>query len=187
MNIGCVVMAAGNSVRFGRNKLLAQYEGQTLIQLALQAVPAECFCRVVVVTQYPEVEAAARSFGFQVVSNPHPEVGLSLSVRLGLAQLLDCDAVLFQVADQPRLRREDVVRLLAFYEGHPDHIVALGHQGRRGNPCLFPARFFPELLDIQGDQGGSSVIRAHESDLLLWEVPAADLTDVDTPQQLSRL
>lgn len=187
MKIGCVVMAAGNSVRFGRNKLLAQYEGRPLIQLALQAVPAELFSRVAVVTQYPEVESLARSFRFQVVSNPHPEAGQSLSVRLGLARMLDCDAVLFQVADQPHLRRSDVEGLLAFYESHPDHIVALGHQGRRGNPCLFPARFFPELLEIEGDQGGSSVIRAHESDLLLWEVPTAALMDVDTPQQLHRL
>ena len=39
--VGCVVMAAGNGVRFGSNKLLAELEGRSLIRRALDAVPAE--------------------------------------------------------------------------------------------------------------------------------------------------
>ena len=31
------------------------------------------------------------------------------------------------------------------------------------------------------------MIRRHEEDLLLWEVPAPELTDVDTPQVLAQL
>ena len=53
--IGCVVMAAGNARRFGENKLAAQLRGRSLILRALEAVPAEKFDKVVVVTQYPEV------------------------------------------------------------------------------------------------------------------------------------
>ena len=106
---------------------------------------------------------------------------------LGLGKLPEMDAALFQVADQPLLRRESVGRLVDFYREHPEHIAALGHDGVRGNPCLFPARLFPELLALQGDHGGNQVIRRHEEDLLLWEVPAPELTDVDTPQVLAQL
>lgn len=77
--------------------------------------------------------------------------------------------------------------LVDFYREYPEHIAALGHDGVRGNPCLFPARLFPELLALQGDHGGNQVIRRHEEDLLLWEVPAPELTDVDTPQVLAQL
>ena len=59
MQIGCVVMAAGDARRFGENKLAAVFGGKTLIRRALEAVPAEEFCAVAVVTQYPEVEALA--------------------------------------------------------------------------------------------------------------------------------
>ena len=59
--------------------------------------------------------------------------------------------------------------------------------GIRGNPCLFPARFFPELRALQGDCGGSAVIRRHEDALLLYEVPAGQLTDVDTRDALTAL
>ena len=56
----------------------------------------------------------------------------------------------------------------------------------RGNPCLFPARFYPELLALNGDRGGSAVIRNHEADLILLETDALELTDIDTPEALKQ-
>ena len=70
MRIGCVVMAAGDARRFGENKLAAVFDGRTLIRHALEAVPAEEFSTVAVVTQYPEVEALAGEFGFLGVRTP---------------------------------------------------------------------------------------------------------------------
>lgn len=185
--LGCVVMAAGNARRFGENKLTARLEGESLIRLALEAVPEEQFASVAVVTQYGEVERIAREFGFLPVGNPHPDWGVSHTIRLGIEAVGDCDAILFQVADQPRLRRETVAALADFFRAHPGHIVGLGHGGVRGNPCIFPARFFPELLALTGDRGGSAVIRRHEEELLLYEAGAEELADVDTPQALKRL
>ena len=46
MNIGCVVMAAGDARRFGENKLAALFDGKTLIRRALEAVPSEEFSAV---------------------------------------------------------------------------------------------------------------------------------------------
>ena len=91
------------------------------------------------------------------------------------------------MADQPLLRRESVAELIDFYCRNPGHIVGLGHGGQRGNPCIFPSRFFPELLTIEGDRGGNVVIRQHEDDLLLYEVPANELRDVDTQEALAQL
>ena len=64
MKIGCIVMAAGNARRFGSNKLDARVEGKTLLRRALEAVPAACFDRVAVVTQYPQGMELAREMGF---------------------------------------------------------------------------------------------------------------------------
>ena len=113
--------------------------------------------------------------------------GISHTIRLGLEAVGKCDAVLFQVSDQPLLRRETVAAQVAFFRRHPDKLVGLSHGGVRGNPCIFPARFFPELLALREDRGGSSVIRRHEEDLLLFEAPACELEDVDTPHALRAL
>ncbi len=184
MRIGCVVMAAGDARRFGENKLAALFDGKPLILRALEAVPAEEFSAVAVVTQYPEVEALASEFGFIPVHNPHPDWGISHTIRLGLEALGECGAALFQVSDQPMLRRETVKAEVEFFRRHPDKLVGLGHDGVRGNPCIFPAAWFPELLALKEDHGGSSVIRRHEEDLLLFECPAQELADADTRQAL---
>ena len=70
--LGCVVMAAGNARRFGENKLAAQLRGRSLILRALEAVPAEKFDKVVVVTQYPEVMRLAGEFHFAAIHNRPP-------------------------------------------------------------------------------------------------------------------
>ena len=185
MKIGCVVLAAGNARRFGSNKLQVQVDGESLIRRALETVPSGLV--TVVVSQYPEILSLAGECGFEAVLNDQPDLGLSRSVRLGLERLTDCDGVLFLVADQPWLKRDSAEALAALWAQNPAKIAAMAHGGVRGNPCLFPARFYPELLELTGDRGGSSVIRRHEDALILLETDALELADVDTPAALEQV
>ncbi len=187
MRIGCVIMAAGNAARFGSNKLLTVVNGKTLIQRTLDAVPKNLFCTVTVVTQYRQIEELAKQSGFCTVNNPHPDWGISHTIKLGLSSMKNADAVMFLVADQPMLHRESVERLVKFYLEQPESIAALSHNGVRGNPCVFPARYFPALLSLQGDQGGGTVISRDGVSLRLLEVPQCQLQDIDTPQQILNL
>ena len=187
MKIGCVVMAAGNARRFGENKLAARFQGKSLIRRTLEAVPGDVFDSTVVVTQYPEIAELAKEFHFAAIRNEHPDFGISHTIELGLTKLRECDGVLFLVSDQPLLRRESVAELVELWKRQPDKIAALGHGGVRGNPCLFPARFFPELLELREDRGGNAVIRRHEEALVLLEVDGAELYDVDTVRALEHL
>ena len=187
LKLGCVVMAAGSDKRFGANKLTAQLQGRQLILRSLESVPPEAFEQVVVVTQYPEIMRIVKEFHFASILNDQPEEGLSRTIHLGLTALRDCDGVLFQVSDQPLLRRESVLALTEQWRSQPEGIAALGHGGVRGNPCLFPARFFPELLSLSEDHGGNMVIRAHEESLILLEVAEEELHDVDTVEALAEL
>ena len=186
-SLGCLVMAAGSGRRFGGNKLAADLDGKTLIRRALEAVPAAQFTAVTVVSQYEDLEALAGQFGFSAIHNDRPDLGLSHTIRLGTEAMCTCDGILYMVADQPKLCQETVARLVEVFRQHPDKIVGAGHDGRRGNPNLFPARFFSELMAITGDHGGSSVIRAHEEAFLLVETDPAELFDCDTPEALESL
>ena len=181
-------MAAGSASRFGANKLAAEWDGKRLIRRALEAVPADRLAAVTVVTQYDDAAAQAAELGFSCLRNEHPEWGVSHTIRLGTRALApSCGAILFLVADQPLLRRETVAALVDFYRAEPASIAALSHGGRRGNPCIFPAAFFPELLALAGDTGGSAVIRRHPERLRLLEAEERELLDVDTPEALEAL
>ena len=63
LRIGCLVMAAGSGSRFGRNKLEAVVDGKSLLRRSLEAVPAEEFAQVTVVTQYDAAAALAEENG----------------------------------------------------------------------------------------------------------------------------
>ena len=180
-------MAAGNARRFGANKLAAELDGRSLIRRTLEAVPPAVFDAVVVVSQYPEILALAQSYGFSALHNPHPDYGISHTIKLGLSALSDCNGIMFLVSDQPRLTQQSVAALANFWRQQPDHIAALGHKGVRGNPCLFPSQFFSELLELREDHGGNTVIRRHEENLILLEVNPQELTDVDTPEAMREL
>ena len=187
LKLGCLVMAAGSGRRFGGNKLAAELDGTPLILRALESVPGAQFSAVTVVSQYEDIEQLAGQFGFAAIHNDRPDLGLSHTVALGTAAMACCDGILYMVADQPCLRQETVTRLVEVFRQHPDKIVGAGHNGRRGNPNLFPMKYFGELLALSGDHGGSSVIRAHEADFLLVETEPAELFDCDTPDALDTL
>lgn len=185
--LGCVIMAAGNAVRFGANKLEAELDGKPLIRRAFEAVPAGVFDRVAVVTQYPAVAALAREFGFEPVRNDRPGDGLSRTVRLGTQALARCDGIAFLVADQPLLSASAVRAVVRQWREHPSCIVGAACGTRRGNPNVFPREFFPALCALEGDRGGSAVIHRHEDALTLFEISPDELRDVDTPMALAAL
>ena len=187
LRAGCLVMAAGNASRFGENKLTARFDGQSLFSLALAAIPEGLFARVTVVSQYPALLEEAARAGFDTILNDRPEDGISRTIRLGTQAMADCDGILYMVADQPLLRAGTVRRVVDAWQEHPGCIAAAAHNGNRGNPCLFPARFFPELCALEADRGGSSVIRRHENALLLVEAGERELFDCDTKQALEIL
>lgn len=185
--IGCLIMAAGNASRFGENKLTAIFAGKSLFSLALAAIPADTFARVTVVSQYPALLQEAEQARFHAIRNDRPDDGISRTIRLGTEAMADCAGILYMVADQPLLRQETVLRIVQDWRQHPGCIVGAAHNGHRGNPCLFPARFFPELCALEGDRGGSSVIRRHEDALRLVEAAEPELSDCDTKQALEIL
>ena len=163
--LGCVIMAAGNAVRFGANKLEAELDGKPLIRRAFEAVPAG-------------------EFGFTPVHNDRPGDGLSRTVRLGTQALADCDGIVFLVADQPLLSASAVRAVVRQWREHPSCIVGAACGTRRGNPNVFPREFFPALCALEGDRGGSAVIRQYPERYLAVDVPPEALADVDTPEAL---
>lgn len=188
MRIGAVLLASGAGTRFGSNKLLHEIQGIPMICRAFAALPASLFDRAAVVSCYSEILALAEEHGYLPIPNPGAEEGQSVSLRLGLSQLLDMDGVLFSVCDQPWLSRKSVERLLVEFLAVPDRICALSWQGKRGSPVIFPAYTFRDLLELTGDQGGKTIIQANAHRLHLVEADnPKELQDVDTPFDLEWL
>ena len=209
MKIALIMLAAGNSRRFGSNKLLYEIEGKPMYQHILEklmkvaegirkgaetgdksnsasgrmiaADDAEIVgCQVTAVTQYEEIERAARAAGARVYYNPHPDEGISSSLQIGLKANLEADACLFTVSDQPWLSVETIEQLIWLLKSSGKGIACVSCSGKLGNPCIFTRKYYDELLSITGDRGGKSVITAHREDTAVLAVEDPwELTDMD--------
>jgi molybdenum cofactor cytidylyltransferase len=188
--IAAIVLAAGRSTRMGAaNKLTADVGGKPMLRWAAEAALASRARPLLVVTGHQEsdVRAALAGLDVRLVANPDFAQGLSTSLRAGMAAVpAGCDGALVLLGDMPRIEASDLDRLIgAFASGA---IVVPVHQGRQGNPVLWPRALFPEIMQLEGDAGAKRLIAAHPDAVREIEIDTpAILADVDTPEELQRL
>ena len=126
------------------------------------------------------IAEAVKTKEIQVLYNPHPEDGISSSVKIGLNASLDADAVLFTVSDQPWLTSETICELIHVFLNTSKGIACVSCQGKMGNPCIFDRKYYNELLSLEGDKGGKKVIMKHLDDTQIYEIEAGrELEDID--------
>ena len=170
--VGCVIMASGRAVRFGSNKLLADFGGAPLIARALAVTASPALAARVVVTRSAEVARLARAAGAATVLHSLP--GRNDTVRLGLDALLgECPGLggcIFLPGDQPLLRRESLGAMVL------------------GSPVLFGNGHFDALRVLPEGKGGGVVIRQHPGCVrAVYAQSAEELEDADTVERLEAL
>ena len=134
--------------------------------------------RKILVTQYEEVAELAPDY--ETVINDKPELGISLSMQLGIEAAGDADAYMFCVCDQPWLRPETICRLIHAYKNGTAGIVSLAWQGKMCNPKIFSSKYRDELMSLSGDMGGRQIIAGHKDELMLVEAQdEAEVRDID--------
>ena len=184
MGIGCVILAAGKSVRFGANKLLAPLAGKLLLEHTLDAIPAPCFSQVVAVVSDPEVEALCRHHGVKTVAyEGGPQ---SQSIRLGLEAVQNVDGCLFILGEQPLCSSDSIHHLISAFPAQPRVVHRLAYQGQPSSPTLFPTHLFPALMELAGEHGGMAAVG--DTPVLYTEAAGPqELWDADTPEKLARI
>ena len=186
MKIGMVLLAAGESVRFGESKLELQIKKQPLIEYILSNIPIDKFAQIVIVAANQSILNTAKKYGISGIINGEPELGLSKSISMGTQQLNDVDAYMYCVSDQPLLSNETIKSMLLAYK--QDTILALAHNSRRGNPVIFPSFLYNELVSLENKETGQKVINAHLDILKHFNIDDyTQLMDIDTPKDLDAI
>lgn len=185
--MGAIILAAGLGTRFGGNKLLSEINGRALYTHVLDEMAGIFgYDGICFVTSHDEIAEAVRKTGAQVVINPRPEDGISSSMKLGLAAGMHSGSCLFAVADQPMISRESIERLIDGYRGSDKMMASMiNSESDFANPCIFASCYYDELMDIEGDKGGKSVIKRHPDDVYRCRAMSEiELADIDTGDDL---
>lgn len=188
--VAAIVLAAGGSTRMGQPKQLLPIGGQPMVRRVTEAVCAAGLAQVLVVVgaHAEAVAEALTGLPVDIVVNEAWAGGMSSSIRAGIGALRpDIQAVLMILADQPALKTDLVRALTCHYEATGAPIVVPHFQGRRGNPVLFDRTLFPQLVAVEGDQGGREIISRHRNEVECLQVDdVAVILDVDTRQDYDK-
>ena len=182
-----LILAAGASTRMGtRDKLTEQVAGQPLLtRVCERALATGAPVTVVLPPDRPARNAALAGFPLRIVTAEGAAQGMAASLRAGLATLpAQSPGVMILPGDMPDLTTADLTLLLDHFAQDPSRIWrGASAGGQPGHPALFPATFFEDLSQIQGDEGGRSVLQAHQDRVSILTLPGTHaLLDLDTPE-----
>lgn len=186
MTLTGILLAAGQSSRFGSNKLLQPLTDQIpMVVLAarkLKAVLPESLA--VVSPDDPQTAELLNAEGLQIVINPQPEAGIGRSLACAIRASHDVPGWLIMLGDMPWLSKQ-TIREVAETLKQPKDIVAPLYGDRRGHPVGFGKAYVRELLALDGDNGARSIVQAHRQHLRLITVSDPGvLRDIDRPQDI---
>lgn len=185
--LGIVVLAAGESRRYGAPKLLASVDGVPMIRVvAANAIAAGA--KVIVVTGahrealLPHIADLAVERAF----NAGWADGMGGSIACGIRKFAaTIDAAIIMLADQPLVGCAQLMQLIRAHAQAPRRIIAAQFSGVLGPPCLFPRQYFAELAALRGDHGARDVLQRHIGEVNTVPMARAAI-DIDTPRDLLR-
>lgn len=188
--IAAIILAAGQSLRMGCNKLLLKVGDKPLVRRVAENVLSSRANPVLVVAGYDSdnLKHALAGCVITTVQNPDFRSGLSSSIRAGVGALPDgSDGALIVLGDMPGVSSSLINCMIgAFPAERGNAICVAARDGTRGNPVLFGRCFFPDLLALTGDEGAKRVIAANEGSVLTIEAhDDGPLLDIDTPEALA--
>jgi molybdenum cofactor cytidylyltransferase len=181
-----IVLAAGTASRFGAIKQLADYQGLPLVCHASRLAEHVCPERSVLVTgsHWREVHAACAPLQGFWVNNDGFENGIGSSIASGVRAVAgSAGAVLLMLADQPLIDAQYLRQMIETWNGSEITIVCSEFSATVGPPVIFPARYYVELLLLQGDNGARALLADHAEHVIGLPCEAA-ARDIDVPADL---
>jgi molybdenum cofactor cytidylyltransferase len=183
--IAGVVLAAGASTRMGRNKLLLELEGQSLLRLAVTRASSAGLEPVIVVLGH-EADRAMQELSdlpCHAVMNPDYQMGAGWSVRSGIGAVpAGAAGALVMLADMPFVTSDMLTTLVRRFRTAGAPLVISDYEGVNAPPMLYDRSLFPELQVMTGDGCGREVVRHHRSEAAVVSWPKTALADVDLPE-----
>ncbi|MDG4720819.1 MULTISPECIES: nucleotidyltransferase family protein [Thalassospira] len=183
--LAALLLAAGESARFGGRKQLADIKGRPMIGHTLDrltAVPElECF---VVLGAFGDEIAPLVGPAAHIVHNPDWASGMGSSIASGIDAVCAqgaFDGVLITLCDQVALTSMDYDQLIARFDG--SQIIATRHKNGFGVPALFPGNLFDSLKGLTGPSGARNILNGSRHDVVGIDLPNARF-DIDTQDDL---
>jgi len=190
LRVAGVILAAGASRRMGKNKMLLELDGESLIRRAAKRALGAGLSPLVVVVGHEadRLRAELKDLPVEFAVNPDYTGPTSGSLHQGLNALgPDVAAVVVMLGDMVRVTAETLAMLIAAARATEAPLVVSRYGDVTAPPLLFRRALFGELLAWTGEGCGKAVVQGHQHEAMYVDRPEALLVDVDTPEDFAEV
>jgi len=188
--IGGIVLAAGESHRMGRNKLLLPLAGEPLVRRACRRGLAAGLDPLIVVVGHEadRVQESLTGLDCRFILNADVGGPMSGSLHRGLGGLpAEAQGVVIMLADMVNVTEQMLRALVLSAQTSTALLVCSRYAGTLAPPVLFRRALFEDLFASTGEGCGKAVVEHHREHALYIDWPGAALVDVDTPEEFASL
>lgn len=183
-----LLLAAGKSTRFGRQKLIARLpEGQTVAEASVAALRGSVDNITAVVNPDDwEVIKLFQKSAISMINCPQSDLGMGHSIACGVEQSQQADAWVIALADMPFIQPSTIKSVVEALKKGALIAVPI-NKGRRGHPVGFSRQLRSELLQLQGDVGARELLMRYQSEVVEKDCQDQGIfIDIDTPEDLEK-
>ncbi len=196
-----ILLAAGRSSRMeqGQHKLLLPLGDRPVLTHVVETVLASQAWPLVVILGYQAEQVRTILTPYQpklvAIDNPDYQQGMSTSLRKGIETLMSSyptvNGAMIVLGDQPLMTSHIIDSMIETKQTTGKRIITARYGGKRGNPTLFDASLFPELMEMTGDEGGRKVLERYRQEIATLDMnedtPNYDVDTWDAYQQVVKI
>lgn len=182
-----ILLAAGESRRFGSRKLLHPLPGGEAIGRRSAVNLASAVDRVVAVVapQDDAIRALFEGAGVEVCVCPRAKEGMGASLACGVRAAADAQGWVIALADMPFVQPHTIAAVAAALRAGAA-LAAPVHAGQRGHPVGFAREYYDQLVALGGDVGARDILQRDAARLAAVPVDDPGVhRDIDTPRDLN--
>jgi molybdenum cofactor cytidylyltransferase len=184
-----IILAAGESKRMGKQKLLLPFGEKTILGSTIDNAIHSDIKNILVVlgSHSSEIFDLIKYLPVRFCFNENYRTGMLSSVQNGIRALPpECEAVMVFPGDQPMIPPEVIKKVIEIYQSIKKGIVIPTFKKKRGHPILIDRKYFEEIIKLE--QGLRTLSALHPEDVLEVECDSSGiLKDIDTKEEYKEL
>ena len=189
--ISAIILAAGQSQRMGKPKMLLPWGDLTVIEQVITTFLNAGIEEILIVTgaAQTEVNKAVERYPVRRIHNPEYETGEMLSsLQRGIREMSKgTQAALIGLGDQPQVQEGSIRAICEAYLGSKSGLIVPSFQMKRGHPWLVARHLWDEVLALKPPETLRDFLNRHAETIRYVNLDTPTiLADLDTPEDYEK-
>ena len=182
-----IILAAGESRRMGRPKMLLPFGNLSIIEKLVQSATRSFIDKTFVVlgSDKEAIGQLIQDYPVETVFNNLYRNGMLSSVQAGLKSVNEeTTAIMVLLGDQPMIGSSIMNKMIETYRTSDKEIIVATYQGKRGHPLLFGKKYFRQVKELTVENSLKELLLNNPYDIEEMETDSSEiLRDIDTEKE----